>query len=67
MKFWVSFTQVLLGTTFIGSASAQPPSPAQMHLDRALALANAYNWADAAPEFVKAERLSLQNNWMYLQ
>src|SRR3954454_11888250 len=40
-----------------GSVPAQPISTAQTHLDRALQLSNAYNWVDAAPEFVESERL----------
>src|SRR5438445_13137918 len=30
---------------------------AHNHLDRALRLGNAYNWVEAGPEFVEAERL----------
>ena len=39
------------------SASAHSITPAQTHLERALQLSNAFNWVDAGPEFVEAERL----------
>jgi tetratricopeptide (TPR) repeat protein len=37
----------------------QTLSSGQAHLDRALRLSNAYNWVDAAPEFIEAERVFL--------
>ena len=43
---WMSFSPVALAET-----------SAQDHLARAMRLANAYNWADAGPDFVEAERL----------
>src|SRR5689334_18410169 len=40
-----------------GFCPAQGTLPPQDHLERAIRLANAYNWVDAAPHFVEAERL----------
>ncbi len=57
MRQLTSSLFALLVFVTLGTAPAQAPVPAQEYLDRALRLANAYNWAEAGPNFVEAERL----------
>src|SRR6476661_5010255 len=40
-----------------GGSPSQSLTSARSHLERGLRLARAYNWVDAAPNFVEAERL----------
>lgn len=57
MKLYLSSLIALLSWIAWQPMSGQPLSNGHSHLEQALRLANAYNWAEAAPEFVEAERL----------
>ena len=57
MKYLIRVSLALLIAPLFCIAPGQSPSSAQDYLDRALRLANAFNWADAGPDFAEAERL----------